>query len=217
MPFSNFLDICLFFILALSLIIAHTPSHTYNIIYIQKKIFLYTYIIYIIVYIPKLYVYNIPKKNHIYTHLLLTKKTFQNDHHHHHQNEQQQGHIQIPLPLHLDTSNSRTNHVPLNSTSVAVSAADSRSMILSLENNVNVVSNIIRDSENLVKIKCGQCRKVKKKLFIFLLTIQFFFFFALTSSCSFFSILSFALHSFFVHIYRFFFFIFVLSDNIEDI
>lgn len=33
----------------------------------------------------------------------------------------------------------------------------------------------------------------------------FFFFFALTSSCSFFSILSFALHSFFVHIYRFFF------------
>ncbi|XP_070497746.1 zinc finger protein OZF-like isoform X2 [Chironomus tepperi] len=74
-------------------------------------------------------------------------------------NEQQQGHIQIPLPLHLDTSNSRTNHVPLNSTSVAVSAADSRSMILSLENNVNVVSNIIRDSENLVKIKCGQCRK----------------------------------------------------------
>lgn len=83
------------------------------------------------------------------------EKTFQNDH----QNEQQGHSIQIPLPLHLDTSN-RTNHVPLNSTSIAVSAADSRSMILSLENNVNVVSNIIRDSENLVKIKCGQCRKV---------------------------------------------------------
>lgn len=83
------------------------------------------------------------------------EKTFQNDH----QNEQQGHSIQIPLPLHLDTSN-RTNHVPLNSNSIAVSAADSRSMILSLENNVNVVSNIIRDSENLVKIKCGQCRKV---------------------------------------------------------
>lgn len=130
--------------------------------------------------------------------LLLTKKTFQNDHHLH-QNEQQQGHIQIPLPLHLDTSTSRTNHVPLNSTSVAVSAADSRSMILSLENNVNVVSNIIRDSENLVKIKCGQCRKVSLKKIIFLLTIQFFiifcacFFVAEFSSCSFFSILSFLL------------------------
>lgn len=85
-------------------------------------------------------------------------KTFQNDH----QNEQQGHSIQIPLPLHLDTSN-RTNHVPLNSNSIAVSAADSRSMILSLENNVNVVSNIIRDSENLVKIKCGQCRKVSWK------------------------------------------------------
>lgn len=85
-------------------------------------------------------------------------KTFQNDH----QNEQQGHSIQIPLPLHLDTSN-RTNHVPLNSNSIAVSAADSRSMILSLENNVNVVSNIIRDSENLVKIKCGQCRKVSSR------------------------------------------------------
>jgi stress-induced morphogen len=86
--------------------------------------------------------------------------TFQNDH----PNEQQGHSIQIPLPLHLETSNHRTNHhIPsLNSTSIAVSSSgglDSRSMILSLENNVNVVSNIIRDSENLVKIKCGQCRK----------------------------------------------------------
>lgn len=89
-------------------------------------------------------------------------QTFQNDH----QNEQQGHSIQIPLPLHLDTSN-RTNHVPsLNSTSIAVSSSDSRSMILSLENNVNVVSNIIRDSENLVKIKCGQCRKVSKLNYI---------------------------------------------------
>lgn len=96
----------------------------------------------------------------IHTQLPEKKKTFQNDHH----NEQQGHSIQIPLPLHLDTSN-RTNHVPLNSTSIAVSAADSRSMILSLENNVNVVSNIIRDSENLVKIKCGQCRKVSDSNF----------------------------------------------------
>lgn len=71
---------------------------------------------------------------------------------------------QIPLPLHLQTN------VENNRTNVPLSTAESR-MILSLENNVNVVSNIIRDSDNLIKIKCSQCRKVN---FFFFAIKKFF-------------------------------------------
>lgn len=83
---------------------------------------------------------------------------------------------QIPLPLHLQTN------VENNRTNVPLSTAESR-MILSLENNVNVVSNIIRDSDNLIKIKCSQCRKVNFFLFCYKKIFSFIFSFLFLLMC----------------------------------